>query len=46
VTHCKPGELDGVMTQIAAQGGTHRVHALVSGQVLTLDERAPLELQP
>jgi len=39
VTHVKPGELDHVMTQIAAQGGAHRVQALVSGQVLTLDER-------
>ena len=39
VTHVKPGELDGVMAQIHAQGGAHRVHALVSGQVLTLDER-------
>jgi ribonuclease BN (tRNA processing enzyme) len=39
VTHVKPGELDRVMTQIAAQGGAHRVLPLVSGQVLTLDER-------
>ncbi|MBI3156240.1 MAG: 3',5'-cyclic-nucleotide phosphodiesterase [Burkholderiales bacterium] len=39
VTHVKPGELDGVMAQIHAQDGAHRVHALVSGQVLTLDER-------
>lgn len=40
VTHVKPGELDRVMSQIAAQGGAHRVLPLVSGQTLTLDERA------
>ncbi len=39
VTHVKPGELDSVMTQIAAQGGRHRVRGLVSGEVLVLDER-------
>ena len=40
ITHIKPGEMDTVMTQIGAQGGRHRVHALVSGQVLMLEERA------
>lgn len=40
ITHIKPGEMDTVMTQIGAQAGRHRVHALVSGQVLMLEERA------
>jgi ribonuclease BN (tRNA processing enzyme) len=40
ITHIKPGELDTVMAQIGAQGGVHRIHALVSGDVLTLEERA------
>jgi ribonuclease BN (tRNA processing enzyme) len=39
ITHIKPGELDTVMSQIGAQNGPHRIHALVSGQVLMLDER-------
>lgn len=34
VTHIKPGELDGVMSQIGAQASRHRVRALVAGQVM------------
>lgn len=36
VTHIKPGELDRVMTEIAAQAGERHVQALTAGQVLTL----------
>ena len=37
ITHIKPGEVDAVMSEIAAQvGGRHRISALVSGQVMTL----------
>jgi ribonuclease BN (tRNA processing enzyme) len=36
VTHIKPGEVDAVMSEIAAQGSAHRIHALVSGQVMAL----------
>ncbi|MBX3636841.1 MAG: 3',5'-cyclic-nucleotide phosphodiesterase [Rubrivivax sp.] len=36
VTHIKPGEVDAVMSEIAAQGSVHRIHALVSGQVMAL----------
>ncbi|ODU11161.1 MAG: 3',5'-cyclic-nucleotide phosphodiesterase [Rubrivivax sp. SCN 71-131] len=32
ITHIKPGELDAVMSAIAAQPSPHRVHALVTGQ--------------
>jgi len=39
ITHIKPGELDTVMSQIGALKGPHSIHALVSGQVLMLDER-------
>jgi cAMP phosphodiesterase len=31
ITHVKPGEVDAVMTQIAALGLPHRIHALASG---------------
>ena len=34
ITHIKPGELDAVMSQIAAQGGQHRVRALAAGDRL------------
>ena len=34
ITHVKPGEVDAVMSQIAALGLPHRVHALASGQRL------------
>jgi ribonuclease BN (tRNA processing enzyme) len=36
ITHVKPGEVDTVMTEIAALSTEHRVRALVSGQVLRL----------
>lgn len=36
ITHIKPGEVDAVMSEIAAQGGDHRVRALVPGQLITL----------
>jgi cAMP phosphodiesterase len=36
ITHIKPGEVDAVMSEIAAHGWPHRIHALVSGQVMTL----------
>ena len=36
ITHIKPGEVDTVMSEIGAQATRHRIHALVSGQVLTL----------
>jgi hypothetical protein len=34
--HIQPGEVDAVMSENAAQGGPRRIHALVSGQVMTL----------
>lgn len=36
VTHIKPGEVDAVMSEIAAQRTPHRVRALASGCILTL----------
>ncbi|MBX3622407.1 MAG: 3',5'-cyclic-nucleotide phosphodiesterase [Rhizobacter sp.] len=36
ITHIKPGEVDAVMTEIAALGTPHRVSALRAGQVLEL----------
>jgi ribonuclease BN (tRNA processing enzyme) len=36
VTHIKPGEVDRVMTEIGAQAGRHRIHALAAGQVMAL----------
>ncbi len=36
ITHIKPGEVDAVMTEIGAHDGPHRIHALVSGQVMRL----------
>jgi ribonuclease BN (tRNA processing enzyme) len=36
ITHIKPGEVDAVMSEIAALDDRHRVQALQSGQVLTL----------
>ena len=35
ITHIKPGEVDAVMSEIGAQGGRHRISALVTGQVMT-----------
>ncbi|MBP6902667.1 MAG: 3',5'-cyclic-nucleotide phosphodiesterase [Burkholderiaceae bacterium] len=37
ITHVKPGELEAVMGEIGALAPRHRVHALVSGQLLALD---------
>jgi ribonuclease BN (tRNA processing enzyme) len=36
ITHIKPGEVDAVMSEIAAQNSQHRISALVSGQVIDL----------
>jgi len=36
ITHIKPGEVDAVMSEIAALGSRHRILALQSGQLLTL----------
>jgi len=35
ITHIKPGEVDAVMSEIAAQHGPHRIQALVTGQTLS-----------
>ena len=35
VTHIKPGEVEAVMSEIAAQGDRHRIEALAPGQVMT-----------
>ena len=37
VTHVKPGEVDKVMTQIAALGLPHRIRALSTGQRIVVD---------
>jgi ribonuclease BN (tRNA processing enzyme) len=34
ITHIKPGEVDAVMSEIAAQASPHRVRALMTGQVM------------
>lgn len=36
ITHIKPGELDAVMSAIAAHASPHRVRALVAGQSMSL----------
>ena len=36
ITHIKPGEVETVMAEIGAQASPHRIHALRTGQVLTL----------
>jgi ribonuclease BN (tRNA processing enzyme) len=36
ITHIKPGEVDAVMSEIAAQGSRHRISALATGQVLSI----------
>jgi ribonuclease BN (tRNA processing enzyme) len=36
ITHIKPGEVDAVMTEIGAQASRHRIHALATGQLMTL----------
>jgi cAMP phosphodiesterase len=39
ITHIKPGEVKGVMGQIAARGDRHRIQALAAGQVFALGTR-------
>jgi ribonuclease BN (tRNA processing enzyme) len=36
ITHIKPGEVDAVMSEIGAHGSRHRIHALASGELMTL----------
>ena len=36
ITHIKPGEVDAVMSEIAAQGSPHRIRALAPGQVMNV----------
>jgi ribonuclease BN (tRNA processing enzyme) len=36
ITHIKPGEVDAVMSEIGAHGSRHRIHALASGERMTL----------
>jgi ribonuclease BN (tRNA processing enzyme) len=36
ITHIKPGEVDAVMTEIGTHASPHRIHALVSGQVMVV----------
>ena len=36
ITHIKPGEVDAVMSEIAALDSPHRISALVSGQVMVV----------
>lgn len=36
ITHIKPGEVDAVMSEIAAQATPHRISALVSGALMTI----------
>ena len=36
ITHIQPGEVDAVMSEIAAQGSRHRVRALASGDVMSV----------
>jgi ribonuclease BN (tRNA processing enzyme) len=38
ITHIKPGEVDAVMSEIAAQRSVHRIHALAPGQRIALSE--------
>ncbi|MEO5735044.1 MAG: 3',5'-cyclic-nucleotide phosphodiesterase [Rubrivivax sp.] len=38
ITHIKPGEVDAVMSEIAAQRSVHRLHALVTGQVISIPD--------
>jgi len=41
ITHIKPGEVEAVMAEIAAQRSPHRVRALATGDVLHLADAAP-----
>ena len=34
ITHIKPGEVEAVMSEVAALAGHHRIHALTTGQIL------------
>jgi ribonuclease BN (tRNA processing enzyme) len=36
ITHIKPGEVDAVMGEIAAQASPHRIHRLTTGQTMSL----------
>ena len=36
ITHIKPGEVDAVMAEIGRLGTSHRIHALVAGQMMDL----------
>jgi ribonuclease BN (tRNA processing enzyme) len=36
ITHIKPGEVDAVMSEIAAHQSPHRIRALLAGQVMSL----------
>jgi hypothetical protein len=38
ITHIKPGEVDAVMSEVAAQATHHRVRALTTGQVISLQD--------
>lgn len=38
ITHIKPGEVDAVMTEIGAQGSRHRIHDLLTGQLMTIPD--------
>lgn len=38
ITHIKPGEVDAVMTEIGAQNSRHRIHALLTGQVMRVPD--------
>jgi len=37
ITHIKPGEVDAVMSEIAALSSPHRIRALAQGQVIPID---------
>ena len=37
ITHIKPGEVDAVMSEIAALNSPHRVRALTQGQIIAID---------
>jgi ribonuclease BN (tRNA processing enzyme) len=41
ITHIKPGEIEAVMSEIAALGTPHRIQALQAGQVMRLGDPAP-----
>ena len=41
ITHIKPGEVDRVMAEIAAQDSVHRIQALATGQVMAWPLTAP-----